>query len=116
MVIASAAVLIFGLLVMALWNAILPGILGVKTITFLQALGILLLCKILFGGFGPKGRFGGRCSGNNERWKMKMKDRFANMTPDEKEKIKSKWQKRCGNKWDINDRENEINMDEESER
>ena len=38
-----AAILIFGFVVMGLWNAILPVVLGVKVITFWQALGILLL-------------------------------------------------------------------------
>ena len=53
-----AAVLVFGVIVMGLWNAILPPVLGVKPITFGQGLGILLLSKILFGGFHGK-RFGG---------------------------------------------------------
>ena len=43
-----AAILVFGFVVMGLWNAILPLVLGVKVITFWQALGILLLSKILF--------------------------------------------------------------------
>ena len=37
----------FGFIVMSLWNAILPVVLGVKVITFWQALGILVLSKIL---------------------------------------------------------------------
>ncbi len=36
-----------GLLVMSLWNALLPAILGVKAIGFWQALGILVLSRIL---------------------------------------------------------------------
>jgi hypothetical protein len=36
---------------MSLWNCLLPEILGVKSITFWQAMGILILSKILFGGF-----------------------------------------------------------------
>jgi len=46
-----AGVFIFGSLVMFLWNSILPAVLGVSIITFWQALGILVLSKILFGGF-----------------------------------------------------------------
>jgi len=88
-----AAVLLFGLLVMSLWNALLPAILGVKAITFIQALGILLLSKILFGGFGGRGWRG------SPAWKQKMKQRFDNMTPEEREKFKAEWKNRCGGRW-----------------
>lgn len=88
-----AAVLLFGLLVMSLWNALLPAILGVKAITFIQALGILLLSKILFGGFGGRGWRG------SPAWKQKMKQRFTNMTPEEREKFKAEWKNRCGGRW-----------------
>ena len=91
-----AAILVFGLIVMSLWNAILPAVLGVKAISFIQALGILLLSKILFGGFG-----GGRHKGgwrNKGRW-MDMKDKFAVMTPEEREKFKAEWKNKCGSRW-----------------
>ncbi len=41
-----------GEVVRQLWNWLLPPLLGVRQITFWQALGILALCRILFGGFG----------------------------------------------------------------
>ena len=44
------------LVVMLLWNALLPAIFGLKAITFLQALGLLVLSKILFGGFRGRPR------------------------------------------------------------
>lgn len=89
------AILAFGLLVMGLWNAILPAVLGVKAITFIQALGILLLSKILFGGF--KGGCG-RGRHRNGKW-MAMKEKFSTMTPEEREKFKSEWKNRCGGRW-----------------
>jgi len=49
--IAVAAVLLFGAVVMLLWNAILPGVLGVPALTYWQAVGLLILCKILFSGW-----------------------------------------------------------------
>ncbi|HQW84077.1 MAG TPA: hypothetical protein PK987_06450 [Ferruginibacter sp.] len=88
-------VLLFGLLVMSLWNAILPVVLGVKSITFLQALGILLLSKILFGSF--KGGFGRRRH-HKETW-MAMQQKFASMNPEEREKFKAEWRNRCGGRW-----------------
>ncbi len=90
--IALAATLVFGLLVMGLWNAILPVVIGVKTITFWQALGILLLSKILFGGFGRGGGFGRR----RREWKERMEQKLGAMTPEEREKFKAEWKNRCG--------------------
>ena len=89
------AVLVFGLLVMNLWNAILPAVLGVQAISFLQALGILLLSKILFGGFRGCGGRGGRGSA---KW-MEMKAKFSGMSPDERDKFKTEWKNRCGGRW-----------------
>jgi hypothetical protein len=42
---------LFGWLVQLLWNWLLPGIFNVKAITYWQAFGIVVLAKILFGGF-----------------------------------------------------------------
>ena len=88
-----AAILLFGFIVMGLWNAILPIVLGVKTISFMQALGILVLSKILFGGFGGRGWRG------SPAWKQKMKQRWDNMTPEDREKFKAEWKHRCGGRW-----------------
>ena len=97
-----AAMLLFGFVVMGLWNAILPAVLGVKTISFVQALGILLLSKILFGGCGPRG---GGWRGRGHEWKMKMQEKFGNMTPEEREKFKAEWKNRCGGRWRMNEEE-----------
>lgn len=94
-IIFLAAVTAFGFIVMGLWNVLLPTILGVKAISFWQALGLLLLSKILFGGFGGK-RWGG-----GPGWKEKMKQRCNNMTPDEREKFKAEWKNRCGGRWNM---------------
>ncbi|MEO7308449.1 MAG: hypothetical protein ABIR78_09320 [Ferruginibacter sp.] len=89
------AVPLFGLLVMSLWNAILPEVIGVRSITFWQALGILLLSKILFGGFG-----GGRHSRQHGRQKwIEMKQKFAGMSAEDREKFKDEWKNRCGGRW-----------------
>jgi hypothetical protein len=47
--------LVFGFLVKWLWNWIIPDIFGLGTITYWQAFGMLILAKILFGGFGRHG-------------------------------------------------------------
>ena len=90
-----AMLLLVGFIVMGLWNALLPVVLGVKTITFIQALGILLLSKILFGGFRRGSSERGR------QWKMKFQEKMDSMTPEEKEKFQSEWKNRCGGRWNM---------------
>jgi hypothetical protein len=80
--------IVFGFIVKGLWNVLVPPIIGWHTITFWQALGLLLLSKILFGGFH---RHGGR---DRDRWKQHMKDRWEKMTPEEREKFRKGM--RCG--------------------
>ena len=87
---AAVAILVFGGVVMLLWNNVLAQVTNVSTITFLQALGILVLSKILFGGF--RGGWGPR----RYYWKRRMMQKWNNMTPEEREKFKTEWQMRCG--------------------
>lgn len=51
-ILAVAFFILFGYLLMYLWNWLMPAIFGLTTITFWQAIGLCLLSKILFGGFG----------------------------------------------------------------
>ncbi len=89
--IGIAAFSLFSFIVMSLWNAVLVPVVNVSTVTFWQASGILLLSKILFSGFRGGGSFGrGR-----HQWSQEMKDKWQNMTPDEKEKMKQEWKQRC---------------------
>lgn len=75
-------------IVMWLWNGILPEIVGVKTITYWQAMGILVLSKILFGGFsGCKGRRGGP-TGN-------FKEKLKRMSPEQRDKFRKMWKQKC---------------------
>jgi hypothetical protein len=87
------ALVIFSTIVMALWNAILPEVTGVKAITFTQAIGILVLSKILFAGFGTRGGWG---RGRHNEWRNKMQEKFGNMTVEEREKFRAEWKNRCG--------------------
>ena len=85
----AAGVFIFGSVVMLLWNAILPAVFGLNTITFWQALGILVLSKILFGGF----RSGHSHHKYPDRdWSRK----WMNVSPEERDKMKTEWRERCG--------------------
>ena len=82
LLIGVALIAILGLLVMSLWNALLPAILGVKSIGFWQALGILALSRILFGGLGFRpGMFG---MGHARR---RMHERWMNMSPEPRDEF-----------------------------
>lgn len=83
----ATGVFVFGTLVMFLWNSILPVVFGISTITFWQALGILVLSKILFGGFGRGHSY--KHSGYN--WKS----HHMHLNPEEREKMKDEWRSRC---------------------
>lgn len=80
LIIGVVLLVVLGLLVMSLWNALLPAILGVKSIGFWQALGVLVLCRILFGGLGfHQGMFG------MARAHRRMHERWMQMTPEQRE-------------------------------
>jgi len=81
--------------VMTLWNYLLPGILHVGVITFWQAMGIFILCKILFG-FGKGGHRWGGGGGGRDWMRGRMSEKFRNMTPEQKEEFKAKWDQKCG--------------------
>jgi hypothetical protein len=78
-----------GVIVLQLWNWLLPSIFGWRPITFWQAVGILALSRILFGGFGGRG-----FSGWNVR--RRMAGRWEAMTPEERERFRQGIRRRCG--------------------
>ncbi len=49
---ALAFATLFGFIVMWLWNALIPDIFGLIRIDYWQAVGLLILFKVLFSGFG----------------------------------------------------------------
>jgi hypothetical protein len=92
-IVAIAFVFAGGYLVMQLWNYILPGtIAGVGELTYFKAIGLLILSKLLFGGF--RGKPHGKCSHHehHDYWKEKM----MNVTDEDKEKFKAGWRDHCG--------------------
>jgi hypothetical protein len=78
---AALAVALLGYVVMSLWNAVLPAVTGLHAITFVQALGLLVLSRILFGGLRGWGRRGGH-------WRARMQARWQQMTPEERERFR----------------------------
>ena len=92
---AILAILLFiaigGEIVLHLWNWLLPPLFGWRQITFWQALGLLALCRILFGGFGRHGS--GR---SNFRRRMRMDERCGHMTPEDRERFRQRMRERFG--------------------
>src|SRR5579885_2874810 len=92
--VVAAVLLAVGYVVMLLWNEIIPSLFpSVAALTYWHAVGLLVLCKILFGGF----RKGG--PGNWKRRHMQhraWKEKWMNMTDEEKAKFKEEWKARCG--------------------
>lgn len=86
---AALFLAVFGFVVMRLWNWLIPALFGWHLITFWQAVGVLVLSKILFGGF--RGRTGRQVYG-----RRRMMERWERMTPEEREKFRQGMRGRCG--------------------
>src|SRR5690242_13456985 len=73
-------VIVGGEIVRLLWNWLLPPLFGWRRIMFWQGLGLLALCRILFGGRGGHG---------GPRWTSRM-------TPEERERFRQRIRERFG--------------------
>jgi Ca2+/H+ antiporter, TMEM165/GDT1 family len=87
---ALAGLALMGWLVMALWNAVLVPVLHVGVLGYWQALGLFLLSKLLFGGFRGGGGWGRR-----RAWREKMEQKWAGMSPEDRERFQQEWRNRC---------------------
>ena len=88
-VIVVLALTVFGFVTMELWNWLMPAIFGLKAIGFGQAIGLVVLSKILLGGF--RAPWAGR-----SHWKERMAQRWVQMTPEERERFQAGMRGRCG--------------------
>ena len=82
--------------VMFLWNTILTDVTNVKPLNFWQAAGLLFLAKILFGGFGGRGK---------GKWKKRKewRNKWMNMSHEERHEAKTRWKEHCEKKKRNND-------------
>ena len=88
-VIAVVAAAVVGLVVMSLWNWLVPALFGRPTISFAEAIGLFILAKLLFGGFR-----GG--VGPGHYWRRRMHERWEQMSPEERERFRAGMQRCCG--------------------
>jgi len=78
-----------GYVVRELWNWLLPPLFGWRQITLWQGLGLLALCRILFGGSGRHGFY-------RSNVRRRMYARWSRMTPEEREQFRQRMRERCG--------------------
>jgi len=102
---------------MLLWNWLIPLLFNGPYITYVQAAGLMILGRLLVGGFG--GKKGGRCGGNHcdngsgwrhgkrGSWKQRWEAKMEGMSEEEKEKFMAGMSK-CG--WRKGDSANEGNV------
>jgi len=84
----AGALILFGWIIMLLWNGILVPVTGIGVVTLWQGLGLVVLSRILVGGFGGRG--------SRRSWQGKNK--WMNMSPEEKEQFKDYCKSRWGKK------------------
>lgn len=88
-VFAAVFIAVFSFVVMKLWNWLMPALFGLHLITYSQAVGVLILSKIFFGGFRGRPR-------PPWHWRQRMFERWEQMTPEELEKFRQGLRSRCG--------------------
>ena len=82
-----------GYITMYLWNWLVPELFNGPVITFCQALGLLILSKIFFSGFKGRGRC--CCHHSHGSWKEKMKEKWENLSDDERKNLKNRFFSKC---------------------
>jgi len=88
LLLAAAAVTVLGAVVMLLWNVLLPPLFGWPAITFWQALGLLLLSRILVGGLRGGWGHGGH-------WRARMAARWEQMSDEERAQFRAGMRRGC---------------------
>jgi hypothetical protein len=83
-----AASAVFGAAVMLLWNALLPQLFSLPQVSYLQAVGLLILTRLLFGGIGGwHGGLRGKGVGHLFQHGNKLREKWMNMSEDERKEF-----------------------------
>jgi hypothetical protein len=94
LVLALAIVAVVSFVVMSLWNALIPNLFHGPVLQYWQAVGLLILCRLLFGGF--RGRGHGWHSHGPGGGRRHWRQHWESMTPEERERLRAKMKSRCG--------------------
>ena len=87
-----------GFTTQALWNWLMPALFRLPAITLGQTFGLLLLSRILLGGFRGGGRPGGWTRKRRE-WQQRIAGRMEYLSPEAREKFRQQMRSRCGAGW-----------------
>jgi hypothetical protein len=87
LVFAPAVLALLSVMVMLLWNALIPSLFSGPVLGFWQAVGLLILCRILFGGLRGRGGHGGW------RHQHAWRDRWHRMTPEERDRFRESFRR-----------------------
>jgi hypothetical protein len=88
---AVLAIALVGLVVMSLWNWLMPDLFGWHALSFVQALGLLVLARLLLGGWR-----GGH--GRGMHWRARMIERWESMSEEERERFRQGMRAGCGHR------------------
>jgi hypothetical protein len=89
-VLVLAVLAVVGVVVMLLWNALVPALFRGPALQYWQALGLLILSRLLFGGLRGRGGWHGH-------WRGRMlRERWEQMTPEERARLRERIMSRCG--------------------
>ena len=86
----------FGFFTMHLWNWLMPLLFHLPEITFWQTIGLMVLSRLILGGFG------GHHRSRHGHFRSQMHEKWETMTPEEREKFREHihshrppWVNRC---------------------
>ena len=82
------AIAAFSVATMLIWNELMPFIFHLPTINFWQALGLLILGRMFFGGGKPRTWWGG------SYWRYGLQERLSKMSPQERDEFIKKMRHR----------------------
>src|SRR6516164_5175220 len=82
-------IVVGGEVVMHLWNWLIPSLFGWGQLTFWKAVGLLALCRILFGGLGGRGS-------HRSNFRRRMGEKWARMSPEDRERFRQNMRAGCG--------------------
>ena len=75
------------------WNVTMPAVFSLREITYWQALGLLAIARVLFGGFGFRWMNG---VDKKRFWRERMRLKMHHMSEEEKDEFKKRVREKCG--------------------
>jgi hypothetical protein len=88
-VFVTLAITVASVVVMTLWNWVMPATFGLPVLTVGRAFALLLLSRLLLGGFSSR-------MGRGMHWRHRMRERWEQMSPEERERFMAGMQRGCG--------------------